>query len=337
MRLFDQNALPPERIWGQAFHNTGQPPVSHYRNAIIIPNSPAVPGRILADGQLAHPGLIARGTGEMPFYRFDARQPPGSDETETEHIPEAVYCGWMFNHFGHFLIETVSRLWYCGRIDPNLPLIFHTSETVERTFARSAQAAVLRAVGAAEHRVVACRRRIKVDSLHVPWPAIEIRRQIYDLFYPFTQQLGQSIVSGLAAQSPRKVYLSRSKLDTGNRWLAGEPAVENIMTDLGFVIAHPESMGFPEQIALLQDCETICGFAGSAFHTLLFARPNKRTLYLVPEAVINANLHMIDKARGDHSTFGFVDVRIEKTPDGKRVAHIKDGKALEAAVRSLDI
>ena len=46
---------------------------------------------------------------------------------------KAVYCGYLVNHWGHFLVEAVTRLWYVLQKDPTIDkYVFFLNENEER-------------------------------------------------------------------------------------------------------------------------------------------------------------------------------------------------------------
>ncbi len=76
-------------------------------------------------------------------------------------------------------------------------------------------------------------------------------------------------------EGPRRLYLSRGRITWTNR-LRNEPAVEAMLAQLGFTVAHPETLSFPEQLRLFRAAEVIVGEYGSVLHNAIFARPGTR-------------------------------------------------------------
>ena len=57
---------------------------------------------------------------------YDTENPEYRDE-------KVVYCGYIVNHWGHFLIEAVTRLWYFLENDPTIDkYVFFLDENEER-------------------------------------------------------------------------------------------------------------------------------------------------------------------------------------------------------------
>ena len=57
-------------------------------------------------------------------YSFDAAE---------YHDEKVVFCGYLINHWGHFLVEAVARLWYALENDPSVDkYVFFLEENAER-------------------------------------------------------------------------------------------------------------------------------------------------------------------------------------------------------------
>src|SRR5690554_364906 len=41
-------------------------------------------------------------------------------------LSQAIYGGVLFEHFGHFLLESLARVWAFTELNPDLPILWHT-------------------------------------------------------------------------------------------------------------------------------------------------------------------------------------------------------------------
>src|SRR4051794_33194288 len=122
---------------------SGPPQVSVIENALFIPGA-KVPTADPDAGRFVHEGGILTQDGEFvelaQTHRSGTRwgtrvlggfvEPAATELTATEPErvidEEVVYLGWCFQHFGHFLMETLARTWILDEIDPSVKVIFHT-------------------------------------------------------------------------------------------------------------------------------------------------------------------------------------------------------------------
>ncbi|HEX6665091.1 MAG TPA: glycosyltransferase 61 family protein [Solirubrobacterales bacterium] len=193
------------------------------------------------------------------------------------HKDETVWGGCVLGHYGHFLTESVSRLW------PLLPEAELKGLPVVCTmqskfpFAREwAQAFGIDVAELPERGVV------RFMKMFVPDPAwrlnVWISPEIRDIHMHARQNL-----SVPPCDEAGVLWLSRSGLDR-NSCAYDEVLLEWILRD-HVTLIHPEQMTLVEQIAAVEASEVVAGIVGSAFHTLLMAAKLPTCVLLCPGGV----------------------------------------------------
>ena len=82
--------------------------------------------------------------------------------------------------------------------------------------------------------------------------------------------------------SPRKnIYVSRKNLSTSR--LNNEKDVEQIFSDAGFEIIHPETMSLEEQAVTFHNAEYVAGVSGGALSNIIFCHPGTTLICIFPE------------------------------------------------------
>ncbi len=207
----------------------------------------------------------------------------------TRHHESVVYGGLILKHFGHFLVESTTRLWWPILNGFDGPIVFHSEvpNPLSIHFVRE----FFELLGITE-RVIVIDKALSFDTIYVPEPAFEIQTYAHPLYLlPFKE-----IIQGPEFKSlqlmPKKLYLSRTRLGAG--LAAGEEFIEEIMKSNGFVIIHPERLSLLEQIKYVYSAETICGVVGSAFHLLLFTE-GKQTVCINRIGWLNPNYIIVDQ------------------------------------------
>lgn len=184
-----------------------------------------------------------------------AERSPPSRRLEGPH----AYGGVLFRHFGHFLIETLSRAWFL-RSQPGLPVLWHQHD---------------RPIGAPHREILAllgigCRADLilheaaSVAELVVPAPGAVMGRS----FHP-AQARALGVVPFGPVRRGRRVWLSRKELPAQLARIEGEGEVEERLRGAGWQIVALEALPLRDQLAALAGAERIAGFMGSAFHLLL--------------------------------------------------------------------
>lgn len=191
------------------------------------------------------------------------------------HAGAAIYLGPLMEHFGHFLLESLSRLWYARR-HPELPVVWSRRVgpgSMTRAAARGGdpltvwQRDILETL-AVTNPLVLVDVPTRFETLIVP----ELGNHFQHSFHP---ELAAALACVRHAPVPgRRLWLSRSKLPErlGNLSM---PEVEARLAALGWTIVHPEALSFPEQMAAFAGAERIAGEQGSAFHNVLFLEDPK--------------------------------------------------------------
>lgn len=200
---------------------------------------------------------------------------------------EVLYAGVLINHFGHFLVEGLSRLWYlCENYDKNLHVAFLMPKN-QAIFPQFWEFADM--LGIDRNKIHIIKNITKFKKIYVPRQAHILDTSYNDKFIvPY-----RYISSKLPKRNKEKYYLSRSKFKGGTLCL-GEYLFENIYKNNGYKIVYPEKLSLKEQITLIKNASEIAGISGTAMHMALFADNNiditilERTDCPIPEqALIN--------------------------------------------------
>lgn len=115
MEQINYSYLRPKKAeWLKKMYNTPMPlketlSVWHGENATVLPLR-----EIPDEGLLFGRGGVLDQNGEyVPLSGFETRIWHGYPHDAPVYKDEkVVYCGYLVNHWGHFLVEAVNRLWY---------------------------------------------------------------------------------------------------------------------------------------------------------------------------------------------------------------------------------
>jgi capsular polysaccharide biosynthesis protein len=203
-------------------------------------------------------------------------RPASSVVYDREIDEEVIYLGWLFNHYGHFLMQSLARTWFLADVSSSVRVLFAPPS---RARGRSASwvPPILEAFGIPPERILVLdaptrlRRLIIPEPLFVPRAAGQDRvvRALEAMARPY-QAVAQRIAGGVTP-SAQPLYLSRRLLPPSLRMMVGEEELEAVLRENGFRIAHTETMSFEEQVRLVNEHTDIVSNAGSAVHNVLFA------------------------------------------------------------------
>lgn len=185
----------------------------------------------------------------------------------------SLYLGVCHNHYGHFVIETISsRLWslspgQLGDFDHIvlLPLYGSIPSFVYEFFKVAGVIDRLRVID----------RATRLEHVLLPFPAIHYPHQVNQA----VKEVHRLFPVSLTEQDDRPLFLSRSALAPGyTRVVIGESIIEETLRRNGARIVRPEMHSLTEQVAIFRQHRTIIGFAGSALHTLVLSGGRKQVI-----------------------------------------------------------
>ncbi|MGK7954098.1 MAG: DUF563 domain-containing protein [Crocosphaera sp.] len=199
-----------------------------------------------------------------------------------------LYLGHYTAHYGHFILETLSRFWVLQRKVAYDKLIFHPfihSTSDPESF--SPMKICLECFCLESERVLIVDKTLRFTNLSVPTALVEINNEAQEEQSQVYKQIGEycenvydqqrrflpSILRSIVDYSKKrlKLYLSR-KYWKKNFSIANESEVEKVFSSFGFTIIYPERLSFEKQVVLYKNAEVIAGFEGSGMHNSVFMK-----------------------------------------------------------------
>ncbi len=217
----------------------------------------------------------------------------------------ALYGGILFDHYGHFLLETLSRAWRIAGCAADV--YFHKINAEQATFHNLLpwQQELLAALTGDVGRVQFIGQDTVFEELIVPEPGFVSREFCHPLQAQALLKVGGKVGQKEAKKLPHaieKVWLSRAFWQKGR--ITGEIELEQALEKQGFFICHPERYSVAEQIHLFEHAHYLAGFTGSAFHTVLLARNNGcQLLHFFRFSPENENYSMCVNATGFNARY----------------------------------
>jgi hypothetical protein len=227
---------------------------------------------------------------------------------------ECLFGGYFKSHYGHFLLESVARLW-ATRAYPDLPIIWLRQRPMT-----------------SYHREILDILGVRNPHLFIERPTVFRRLRMPTVGFELADVLAARHCRFLGAYRPtgprssEKVWVSRSRLDPKLSKIDQEPEIEEHLTAAGWRIFHPQEHSVRAQLEVLGTAAELAGFMGSAFHTLLLLEtvPAPVTMFGRPQARFQ-QFELVARVKG-------LDQRIivagEKTGDDKRFRDINVDVAL---------
>ena len=180
-----------------------------------------------------------------------------------------IYLGYYNEVYGHFLLESLSRLWVLdGKRPEEYKYVFHSmhnNNSLGKEYCRK----VLQEFGVNAEAVTIINENASFESLIVPSSLSFIGTSQH----PHVKGIYNRIFSNITetAESEKKnIYVSRRFVRQGNHKFINEDEVEKIFTEFGFEIVHPEKISIEDQIRAYRSANVIAGPLSSALHNSVF-------------------------------------------------------------------
>ena len=274
-----------------------------------------------AQGAAIEGTINFRGPGRQPLNQSVTVTPEPAEVTCNE--PDLVYVGEIFAHFGHFLIQTLSRFWYL-RERPSARVLFHSMFNTAQLFGHFPFVAqIFEALGLREEQFVRFEVPTLVQGLTVPQPSFEEMHFAHPIYAECLREIGAFFSQGDVLADEGPLYLSKVRVDVGVNHLVNEQEIEDEFARQGVRIVHPETLSMAQQIDTLRRHRTLLGCTGSHLHSTVMLPEGRRIVGLNYIEQINANFALLDKLSGNKASYYYA-------PSAKRV---DDPKFLGYSVR----
>ncbi|WP_419603800.1 tetratricopeptide repeat protein [Thiolapillus sp.] len=182
-----------------------------------------------------------------------------------------LYLGWYFNHYGHFILESLGRSWAVQETPAVDGYIMHLHAAGGRPSPHLL--AFFDLLGIPREKLLFADRDMQVGELLLPSQRAVLSRGISDDMLKLYRELGSRAAAevGHAAVAP-KLYLSRRLLPPDQRGASNEKALEERFQARGYRVVHPQFTDVKRQLALYSGAEYFAGLEGSGLHNVLFSQ-----------------------------------------------------------------
>ena len=204
----------------------------------------------------------------------------------TEYRDETVvYCGYLVNHWGHYLIEGIARLWYCLENDPTVDkYVFVLDENENREVAGNHRE-LLQLLNIWD-KVEIINRPITYKEVIVPEPGTRVLRYCSPKFVRMLDTIAENVVPDPSWVPKEKIFFTRSNFAKDNGYEFGLESMDNFFSVNGFEVLAPEKIPLSQTIFYIRNATEIASISGSTPHNMLFAKDGQN-LIMMERLVMN--------------------------------------------------
>lgn len=225
---------------------------------------------------------------QLPNDRYMVQlSAPVNLDTDMPQLDSAFFAGWKMDHFGHFLLESLSRL---SRLPKEKTTVLWLTPLPKKVPFVSWQLEIFQLLGIDHHDHVV----VTVPTLVHQLTLVEPEYRIWDKFTAEHAQFLACYDAATDVIKGKKLWLSRSAFNIKKGGWVNEKAIESILASCGWIIYHPEQHSIHEQLTELLSAEIIAGIEGSAFHTLILAKQvSSQVIIFARSKKLNPNYQLI--------------------------------------------
>ncbi len=196
----------------------------------------------------------------------------GSYQIESaEYLDETVlYFGRFWKHWGHFLMDMVSRLWWIIENDMNIKIAYDAQEDIQGVYWE-----FLRLLGVSKNQMVRVENPTRFAKVIVPEcahkPGISCNVRYKKIFDIVAQKALQEF-EDYDKYRDKSIYFTRMQMKRRIPFEVGERDFERLFSRQGFVVVAPEKYSLVEQIAMIKGAKRVACLSGTLPHNMIFAQ-----------------------------------------------------------------
>lgn len=195
-----------------------------------------------------------------------------------------VFCGWYVNHWGHFLVDTVIRLWHRPEDVDGYAFIVNENENLQITgnFKR-----FFELLDIPLEKIILVNQSTRFKKVIVPQSSYSRSEYYSDEYINLFQTVSVAALETIGRKKPfEKIFFSRAALRKARMHEFNIKEIDSFFKKNGYEIIYPEKITLDEMIFYLNRCEVCAAVSGTLPHNILFAQNGKK-LIITERNVVN--------------------------------------------------
>lgn len=256
---------------------------------------------------VAYGGVTDRSLNFVPLSLTKRVSPPnffckqedwfcGSNQNIQQPLPycdeDVVFIGALSNHYGHFILEGLARLWpFLEDGNKKLKAVY-ISESPNIKFLD-----FLSLFGLRSDQIFRIEVPTRFKKVIVPEQSI----RLHDFYHPLYKSTIDKIKASVEPRDISKIFFSKRR-GTSNR-AGGESVIESVFADAGFSIIYPEGMSAVETVSILSGCQEFVASSGTNIHNSVFLPDGAKIICINRSGHFHPIQSMIDQMKRLKSTY----------------------------------
>ena len=191
-----------------------------------------------------------------------------------------VFCGYFNPTWGHFITDTVSRLWYVLKGNENIDKYVFIGECNAPQWSISGNyLEFFQLLGIAD--------KVEIVNVATRYKKVIVPELAFDLEAHYSMSflsIYEAIINNVMATNdekeptkyPKKIFLTRSGFKKACRYEVGMSKIDEFFKINGYEILRPETLTLKELVRYLHNCDEMATFTGSVCHNVLFGKMHQK-------------------------------------------------------------
>lgn len=237
-------------------------------DALVVPPGPKTKSKWQPSGVLDSDGnfvenSISWSSSDDPINAA----PEQPDPAQITDLPGSfMFAGISYGHFGHFITESLSRIWALDELRDKIDGVIFTPKFQMANNLRpfDVYADLVRGLGL-DLPIRCPEGPLRVERLYVPKQGFGLG-DLTAGSQKFRDYINRHAGSNVAAAGARKIYISRSELPPDRGGILGETKLEAYLQAEGYSIFHPQQEKKADQLAQYKAADNIIAVDCSPLH-----------------------------------------------------------------------
>jgi hypothetical protein len=205
---------------------------------------------------------------------------------------DVVFIGALPDHYGHFILEGLARLWpFLEAGKRNLTAVY-ISESPNLKFLD-----FFSLFGLNPDQLLRIESPTKFRMVIVPEQSV----RLHDFYHPLYKDTVDKIKGSVKPKGPSKIFFSK-KMGKSNR-AVGESVIESVFAGAGYSIIYPEGMDALETVSTLSGCTEFVASSGTNIHNSIFLPDEAKIVCINRSAHFHPIQSMIDQMKRLETTY----------------------------------
>lgn len=274
--------------------------VTIVKNGVVLPSKEMAVSEPIIEKKLWAMGGVVNEEGEYVEESELGKLWGGKYEYskgEEEFCDEDVlFMGPFVAHWGHYICDEISRLWYFVENPGNYKIVYCSwlfGQDISSWKIYGNYLEILQLLGIKESQLLNITKPMRFRTIIIPEISF-VSRQYYSVEY---KRMIRKIINNAkecGKTYPKRVYFTRQNFEEAKNKEYGEEEFERFFSQNGFKLVSPEKLSVREQIGYFQNSETVAMVAGTISHNLIFARESIKAIILNKMSIDNAYQIIVD-------------------------------------------